>query len=164
MSEKGRVLVISAHPDDEVLGCGGTIARLTQHGYPVCIAILGEGVTSRYGAREEAPVEETTRIREQASRSATLLGAGDLRMFQLPDNRFDTVPPISSKGSRTLSGISGRMSSTPIIPETSMQIIRSPSGQSSRQCAPSLTVLCGPSILLKSLLRRNGPFNSSHPR
>jgi LmbE family N-acetylglucosaminyl deacetylase len=94
MNEKGKVLVISAHPDDEVLGCGGTIARLTQHGYPVCIAILGEGVTSRYRTREEAPVEETARIREQASRAATLLGAGDLRMFKLPDNRFDTVPLI----------------------------------------------------------------------
>jgi LmbE family N-acetylglucosaminyl deacetylase len=94
MSEKRSILVISAHPDDEVLGCGGTIARLSQHGYPVDIAILGEGVTSRYKTREETPGDEVIRIREQAHQVSILLGARNLRMFQLPDNRFDTVPLI----------------------------------------------------------------------
>jgi LmbE family N-acetylglucosaminyl deacetylase len=44
------VLVIAAHPDDEVLGCGGTIARWARAGRSVRIAILGEGITAR-GAR-----------------------------------------------------------------------------------------------------------------
>ena len=48
------ILVIAAHPDDEVLGCGGTITRLTGEGHEVCIAILGEGITSRYKQREQA--------------------------------------------------------------------------------------------------------------
>ncbi len=39
------ILVIAAHPDDEVLGCGGTIARLTSEGSNVYTLILGEGVT-----------------------------------------------------------------------------------------------------------------------
>ena len=40
-----KILVIAAHPDDEVLGCGGTIARLTGEGHDVYVAILGEGIT-----------------------------------------------------------------------------------------------------------------------
>jgi LmbE family N-acetylglucosaminyl deacetylase len=48
------VLVIAAHPDDEVLGCGGTIARLAKEGTAVFIAILGKGITSRYKQHEHA--------------------------------------------------------------------------------------------------------------
>src|SRR5262245_14214381 len=48
------VLVVAAHPDDEVLGCGGTIARLAREGTDVHIAILGEGETSRGDKREQA--------------------------------------------------------------------------------------------------------------
>ncbi len=39
-------LIIAAHPDDEVLGCGGTITRLINEKEPVYVAILGEGITS----------------------------------------------------------------------------------------------------------------------
>lgn len=49
-----KILVVAAHPDDEVLGCGGTITRLSREGNEVAIAILGEGVTSRYDDREKA--------------------------------------------------------------------------------------------------------------
>ena len=49
-----RILTIAAHPDDEVLGCGGTIARLSKEGHDISIAILGEGITSRYPHREDA--------------------------------------------------------------------------------------------------------------
>ena len=61
-----NILVIAAHPDDEVLGCGGTIARLTREGHNVDVAILGEGITSRYKQREQADqamvVELHTRV------------------------------------------------------------------------------------------------------
>ena len=43
-----KVLIVAAHPDDEVLGCGGTTARMVREGHDVHIAILGEGITSRY--------------------------------------------------------------------------------------------------------------------
>lgn len=49
-----NILVIAAHPDDEVLGCGGSIARLSREGNDVFIAILGEGITSRHAHRHEA--------------------------------------------------------------------------------------------------------------
>jgi len=42
-----NILVIAAHPDDEVLGCGGSIAKFSSQGYQVHCVILAEGITSR---------------------------------------------------------------------------------------------------------------------
>lgn len=88
----GSVLVIAAHPDDEVLGCGGTMARLRAEGHIVQIAILGEGLTSRYRTREEADRSLLSNLREHSRRAADVLGVKDLFMYDLPDNRFDTLP------------------------------------------------------------------------
>ena len=87
-----KTLVIAAHPDDEVLGCGGTIARLAQEGHEVFISILGEGVTSRYARRDEAHHSLLQGLQEVSGKVAELLGAKELFRQQLPDNRFDTVP------------------------------------------------------------------------
>ena len=89
---KKSVLIIAAHPDDEVLGCGGTIARLTQEGHDVYIAILGEGVTSRYEQREQADEALVEALHARSRQAADLLGARDFFLYSLPDNRFDTVP------------------------------------------------------------------------
>ena len=88
----GNILVIAAHPDDEVLGCGGTMARLRAEGHDVKIAILGEGMTSRYRTREEADRSLLTNLREHSRRAADVLDVKDLFLFDLPDNRFDTLP------------------------------------------------------------------------
>ena len=86
-----RVLVLAAHPDDEVLGCGGSIARLARAGCAVRIAILGEGDTARYADPGAAPDEPRARLREQCSAVAELLGA-EVEQLDFPDNRLDTVP------------------------------------------------------------------------
>ena len=87
-----RTLVVAAHPDDEVLGCGGTIARLADKGHPVIIAIIGEGITSRYEQRHLAPVAKIEALHRQSREAAKLLGAKEVIFFDLPDNRLDTLP------------------------------------------------------------------------
>ena len=61
-----RTIVVAAHPDDEVLGCGGTVARLSNEG-DVWICILGEGVTSRYNSSQTVPETELVNLKSQAS-------------------------------------------------------------------------------------------------
>ncbi len=87
-----NVLVVAAHPDDEVLGCGGTIARFSAEGHAVTILILGEGITSRHARREDAD-EALLRVhQERAAQAGRLLGAREVKMLGLPDQRLDTLP------------------------------------------------------------------------
>jgi LmbE family N-acetylglucosaminyl deacetylase len=91
--EKQTVLIVAAHPDDEILGCGGTMSRLVQEGHNIHVAILGEGITSRSDVLPKT--EEAHRINalQQCCRKACgLLGVNAPLFFNYPDNRFDTVP------------------------------------------------------------------------
>ena len=87
-----RILVVAAHPDDEVLGCGGTIARLAKEGHDVYISILGEGITSRIKKQNEADLQLVKKRHKQSQEVSESLGAKDLFLYSLPDNRFDTIP------------------------------------------------------------------------
>ncbi len=82
------VLVLAAHPDDEVLGCGGTLAKLASRGAAIHVAFLADGVTSRPGHDASAGVQ----VRQAAARKACeLLGVGSVSFGGFPDNRLDGV-------------------------------------------------------------------------
>jgi LmbE family N-acetylglucosaminyl deacetylase len=87
---QGPVLVVAAHPDDEVLGCGGTIARAVADGSVVHIMFLTDGV----GARDiaDGSTAETIARQKAACDAAALLGAQAPRFGELPDNCLDSVP------------------------------------------------------------------------
>lgn len=87
-----KILVVAAHPDDEVLGCGGTIARYAKEGHHVSVAILGEGETSRHSARQKAEQQKLQALAANAKAAAKVLGVSELLTYQLPDNRFDSIP------------------------------------------------------------------------
>lgn len=84
------ILVVAAHPDDEVLGCGGSIPRWVAAGAEVFILILGEGITSRPGSEEDRSL--LALHHERARKAGALLGAREVLIESLPDQKFDTVP------------------------------------------------------------------------
>ena len=90
--ELNRVLVVAAHPDDEVLGCGGTIARHADAGDQVQVLIVAEGATSRQNQRDPIQARDELSALAQASQTAGLiLGAAGVELLDLPDNRLDSL-------------------------------------------------------------------------
>lgn len=95
----GGLLVIAAHPDDEVLGCGATIAKARGQGREVRVVFLAEGITARYSleeARSEA-VQRKSQIRNQnALKALAVLGveAGAVHLGDRFCCRLDQVPQI----------------------------------------------------------------------
>lgn len=91
---KKRILIVAAHPDDEVLGCGGTVARLSKEGHTIYTLILGEGITSRDNNIRNIKKRENEiiNLKNYAEKANELLGVKKLFFHNFPDNRFDTVP------------------------------------------------------------------------
>lgn len=86
------VLAIVAHPDDEVLGCGGTLAKHAHSGDDVYAVILAEGITSRQDHRNVRDVvNELATLRDASREAAKLLGLRKVLHASLPDNRMDSV-------------------------------------------------------------------------
>ena len=88
-----KILIVAAHPDDEVLGCGGTVARLLDVGnVEVATLILGEGITSRDKTRDrESRHSEIESLKKNIIDANKILGIEKVFTFDFPDNRFDTV-------------------------------------------------------------------------
>ena len=87
------VLIVAAHPDDETLGAGATIARHARGGEEVSILFLADGVSSRDPDGDH--VDELRRRRSTAIVAASTLGANTPQFLDLPDNRLDTVAMLS---------------------------------------------------------------------
>jgi LmbE family N-acetylglucosaminyl deacetylase len=85
-----RVLVVAAHPDDEVLGMGGAIALHTDRGDAVRIVVVTDGSSTQY------PDDPETRARKEreALRAAAELGVEDYVHLDLPDMRLDTLAHV----------------------------------------------------------------------
>jgi LmbE family N-acetylglucosaminyl deacetylase len=83
-----RVVVIAAHPDDETLGVGGTIANHVDRGDTVCVLILGRGLASR-GAVSDG---EYSLLEKNCIDALKILGVENVQFENFPDNSFDSVP------------------------------------------------------------------------
>lgn len=82
---KNKILIVAAHPDDEVLGAGGTILKHAKSGDEINILILGDGESSReLGA-------DITKREKQCREVAKKLGAKNVYLERFPDNAFDSI-------------------------------------------------------------------------
>ena len=89
-----KILVIVAHPDDELLGLGATMNRLiNEYNIETRVVILGEGITSRSDVRDTKKwKEELDNHRRNILQAQEAIGYHSVGIYDFPDNRFDTVP------------------------------------------------------------------------
>ena len=80
-----KILVIAAHPDDEMLGCGGTIAKYHRKGYEIKIIFLADGE----GAR---PIKDIENRESMSKKALSVIGVKDIHFLRLPDNQLDSLP------------------------------------------------------------------------
>lgn len=85
------ILVIAAHPDDEILGCGGTIARLVKEGYEAYTLILSGGKASRNNVGNQIK-EEKRKLEIEARKANAYIGVKELFFADFPDNKLDSIP------------------------------------------------------------------------
>ena len=83
-----QILVVAAHPDDEVLGCAGTVARHANDGDKVHMVFMSDGVTSR----SDVDSNEVEARKQAAKNASNILGISESpRFLGFPDNRMDTL-------------------------------------------------------------------------
>ena len=85
-----NVAIVAAHPDDEVLGCGDTAARVAAEGNAVHVLLLADGEGARAGRNAGAAIRERVSARSAAARSAgRILGCASVELLSYADNRMD---------------------------------------------------------------------------
>lgn len=85
LADDQPVLIIAPHPDDEVLGCGGTIARLAAAGVTVHVAVVTTGQSPRFDE------EGIAQVRAEAQRAHSLLGVAEAHFLDLPAAELDGI-------------------------------------------------------------------------
>lgn len=88
MNINKKILIVAAHPDDEVLGCFGTVSKLIEEGYDAYTLILSGGKTSR----GEVDKKELDLLQEEMKKANELIGIKKIFTASFPDNAFDSVP------------------------------------------------------------------------
>ena len=102
-----KILVIVAHPDDEVLGMGGTIKKLTKNKHNVKVVIMATGIISRrssgYKNKPDYDLNQNTQklmnkeileLKKDAIKANNLLGVKDIEFLNFPDNEMDLVSQL----------------------------------------------------------------------
>lgn len=87
---KKKILVISAHPDDDALGCGGTIAKFSKEKSDVFVVYFTDGVSAR--SNNNNIKKEILGRRKNSIQAAKILGIKKCFFFSYPDNKLDKTP------------------------------------------------------------------------
>jgi LmbE family N-acetylglucosaminyl deacetylase len=88
-----RIMIVVAHPDDELLGLGATFHKLINEcNIKTHVVILGEGITSRSETRDVKVWENELAIhRDNIKKAQLAIGYHSTSIYDFPDNRFDSV-------------------------------------------------------------------------
>jgi len=84
-------MVVAAHPDDEILGCGGTLLKHICQGDELYVLILGEGITSRTSVLQQEREKRVNILESAVKKVGHFMGWKKLFTFKLNDNRFDSI-------------------------------------------------------------------------
>ena len=90
MNKIKKVLVVAAHPDDELLGCGGTLIKLAKKNCKIFTLFFTDGVS----ARGKKFLKKANNRRNDALKSLKIMGVNNSKFLSYPDNGLDTVPLI----------------------------------------------------------------------
>ena len=90
----GKTLIVAAHPDDEVLGCGGLIAKLVNQDEQVRVIFVAEGSSCRHNALTDEAQEEIDYRNQCGIEAMKSLGVNDYYFYNLPCGRLDREPLI----------------------------------------------------------------------
>jgi|TARA_B100000929_G_scaffold289230_1_gene279351 LmbE family N-acetylglucosaminyl deacetylase len=85
---KKNILVIVAHPDDEILGCGATLAKLARNNHKVHCLITAEGITSRNDSNRKKHLND---LQKATLASSKIIKFSSVQSLKLPDNRLYSV-------------------------------------------------------------------------
>ena len=89
-----RVLVLSPHPDDDAIGCGGTLRKHVVAGDEVRVVFLSSGEKGGHGR----PPDETARVRErEAEAAAAILGLAGVEFWRQPDGAIQPSPELVAR-------------------------------------------------------------------
>lgn len=80
------VLVIAPHPDDEILGCGGTIAKHVTNGDDVYVAIVTKGTSPMFSP------EIIEKGRDECKKADSFLGVKETRFLDFPAAKMEEIP------------------------------------------------------------------------
>ena len=84
-----NILVIAAHPDDEVLGMGGTIRKYAKKNHKIHLCVVSEGATAQYSDKKMIQVRE-----KACKNSGKILGITKYDFLGFPDMKLDTIPHL----------------------------------------------------------------------
>ena len=89
-----KIMLVVAHPDDELLGCGATFNKLiAENDCRVRVVILGEGITSRSEKRNTTQWAKELAVHKlNIKKAQKAIGYQEMSIYDFPDNRFDSVP------------------------------------------------------------------------
>ena len=89
-----KIMIVAAHPDDEILGAGATMNRLIyDYNCTVNVLILSKGITSRHQGNDQAQIEKQLSAQmDNILKAQQIIGYQHLKLYDFPDNQFDTIP------------------------------------------------------------------------